>query len=98
MSDNTNFAYLDVGEKAMVTLDRNALTDSLFSARSNYASVTLIGNDVVQLSKLCRTIMGYSLNNAFALLDGTECEAIFVTKDEQVLTTSGLSREQQVAA
>ena len=92
-----NFAFLDIGEKAMVTLNRNELSESV-DCRYHLASVTIIGKDAVQLSKLCYTVSGYSLNEALAFLKGTEFEAILVTKDEQVFTTCGLSRERQIAA
>ena len=96
-SEEENFAYLDVGEKSIVTIYRNKLKNMLFS-HSNLESVTLIGNDPVQLSKLCCTVIGYSVNEALALLKRSVFEAIIVTKDEQVFTTSGLSRERQIAA
>ncbi|MBQ3330642.1 MAG: FAD:protein FMN transferase [Ruminococcus sp.] len=92
-----NFAFLDVGEKAIVTLNQKELSESA-DCRHHLASVTLIGKDAVQLSKLCYTVSGYSLNEALAFLKGTEFEAIIVTKDEQVFTTCGLSRERQIAA
>lgn len=88
-----NFAFLDVGSKAIVTLYQDAA-----DSRGDLASVTLIGDDAAQLSKMCAAVIGYSLHNAFALLDGAEVEAIFVTKDEQVFTTGGLSREHRIAA
>lgn len=93
-----NFAYLDLGEKAMVTLNQDQLQETALTRRSNIASVTLIGNDAVQLGKLCRTVIDYSPDNALALLDGTDFEAIFVTKDEQVITTPGVFGKQQIAA
>ena len=96
--DPRYFAYLDLGEKAMVTLNRNEWRGTDFTARSNIASVTLIGNDAVQLSQLCTDVIGYSLREAIDLLNGTDFEAIFVTNDKQVLTTSGLSQKQQCAA
>lgn len=93
-----NFAYLDIGEGAVVTLYQDELKSTAFNRRGNSASVTLIGKDAVQLSKLCYTVIGYSLDDAYAMLNGSEYEAIFVTKDEEVFTTYGLSREQQLAA
>lgn len=93
-----NFAFLDVNEKSVVTLYRNELKNTLFSRRSNLESVTLIGSDAVQLCKMCCTVIGYMLNEALALLKRSGFEAIIVTKDEQVITTSGLSRERQLAA
>ena len=92
-----NFAFLDVEEKAMVTLNQNNLSDTT-GAHHRLASITLIGKDAVQLSEMCCTVIGYALNEALAFLKGTEFEAIIVTKDEQVFTTSGLSRERQIAA
>ena len=92
-----DFAFIDAGEKAMVTLNQNKLPGTI-DTRHNLASVTPIGNDAVQLSKMCYTVIGYSLNEALAFLEETECEAIIVTKDEQVFTTDGLSRERQLAA
>lgn len=96
--DPRYFAYLDLGEKSMVTLISSELQETAFTQRSNIASVTLIGSNAVQLSELCDAMIGYSSDDAFALLDGTDMEAILVTKDEQVLTTQGLSRKQQIAA
>lgn len=96
--DPRYFAYLDLGEKSMVTLIASDPQETAFTRRSNIASVTLIGSDTVQLSKLCDAMIGYSSDEALALLDGTSIEAILVTKDEQVLTTSGLSQKQQIAA
>lgn len=96
--DPRYFAYLDLGEKSMVTLIASELQETAFTQRSNIASVTLIGSDTVQLSELCAAVIGYSLSDALALLDGTGIEAIIVTKDEQVLTTKGLSQKQQIAA
>ena len=97
-NDEENFAFLDVNEKSVVTLYRNELKNTLFSRRSNLESVTLIGSDAVQLCKMCCTVIGYMLNEALALLKRSGFEAIIVTKDEQVFTTSGLSRERQLAA
>lgn len=94
IKSKVSFAFLDVGEKAIVTLYQNTVQ----KGQNDLACVTLIGNDAVQLSKLCSTVIGYSLDDAYAMLNGTEYEAIFVTKDEQVFTTYGLSREQQYAA
>lgn len=96
--DPRYFAYLDLGEKSMVTLIASDPQETAFTRRSNIASVTLIGSDTVQLSELCAAVIGYSSDEALALLDGTSIEAILVTKDEQVLTTSGLSQKQQIAA
>ncbi|MBQ6413074.1 MAG: FAD:protein FMN transferase [Ruminococcus sp.] len=96
--DPRYFAYLDLGEKSMVTLIASDPQETAFTRRSNIASVTLIGSDTVQLSELCAAVIGYSSDEALALLDGTGIEAILVTKDEQVLTTSGLSQKQQIAA
>ena len=98
LESSGNFAFLDIGEGTMVTLYQDKLQDTAFNRRSNLASVTLIGTDAVQLSKLCYTVIGYSLEDAYAMLNDTEYEAIFVTKDEQVFTTYGLSREQKRAA
>ena len=58
----------------------------------------LTGTLAVQLSELCAAVIGYSSDETFALLDGTDIESILVTKDEQVLTTQGLSQKQQIAA
>ncbi len=96
--DPRYFAYLDICEKSMVTLISSELQDTAFTRRSNIASVTLIGNDAVQLSKLCAAVIGYSSAEALSLLNETDFEAILVTKDEQVLTTQGLSQKQQIAA
>lgn len=96
-NEEVNFAFLDVGEKSIVTVCRNKLKNMLFS-HSNIESVTLIGNDPVQLGKLCCTMIGYTVNEALALLKKSLFEAIIVTKDEQVFTTSGLSRERSLAA
>ena len=96
--DERNFAYLDVDEKSIVTLYRNELKNTLFSRSSNVESVTLIGSDAVRLCKMCCTVIGYMLNEALAYLNRSGFEAIIVTKDEQVFTTSGLSRERQIAA
>lgn len=96
--DPRYFAYLDLGEKSMVTLISSELKETAFTRRSDIASVTLIGIDAVQLSKLCAAVIGYSSAEALALLDETDFEAILVTKDEQVLTTQGLSQKQQIAA
>lgn len=96
--DPRYFAYLDLGEKSMVTLIASEPEETAFTQRSNLASVTLIGSNAVQLSELCDAMIGYSSDEALALLDGTDMEAILVTKDEQVLTTQGLSRKQQIAA
>lgn len=98
LSDEQNFAYLDVNEKSVVTLYRNELKNTLSGRRSNVESVTLIGSDAVQLCKMCCIVIGYMLNEALALLNGSGFEAIVVTRDEQVFTTSGLSRERQIAA
>ena len=96
--DPRYFAYLDLGEKSMVTLIASELQETAFTQRSDIASVTLIGNDAVQLSKSCAAVIGYSSAEALSLLDETDFEAILVTKDEQVLTTQGLSQKQQIAA
>ena len=96
--DPRYFAYLDLGEKSMVTLISSELQETAFAQSSNIASVTLIGSNAVQLSELCTAVIGYPPGEAFALLDGTGIEAILVTKDEQVLTTQGLFRKQQIAA
>lgn len=96
-SEEVNFAFLDVGEKSIVTACRNKLKNMLFS-RSSIESVTLIGSDTVQLGKMCCTVIGYMLNEALAFLNRSGFEAIIVTKDEQVFTTSGLSRKRQIAA
>ncbi len=96
--DPRYFAYLDLGEKSMVTLIASELQETAFTRRSNIASVTLIGSDTVQLSELCSAVIGYSSEEALTLLDGIGIEVILVTKDEQVLTTSGLSQKQQIAA
>lgn len=81
-----------------MTLIASELQETAFTRRSNLASVTLIGSNAVQLSELCAAVIGYSPSDALALLDGTGIEAILVTKDEQVLTTKGLSQKQQIAA
>ncbi len=96
--DPRYFAYLDLGKKSMVTLIASELQETAFTQRSNIASVTLIGSNAVQLSELCAAMIGYPPEEALTLLDGTGFEAIIVTKDEQVLTTSGLSQKQQIAA
>ena len=96
--DPRYFAYLDLSEKSMVTLISSELQETAFTQRSNIASVTLIGSDTVQLNELCAAVIGYPLEEALTLLDGTGFEAIIVTKDEQVLTTKGLSQKQQIAA
>ena len=96
--DPRYFAYLDLGENAIVTLVQSEMRKTAFSRRSDLASVTLIGNDAVQLSKMCATVIGYSSAEALKLLNETDFEAILVTKDEQVLTTQGLSQKQQIAA
>ena len=97
-SEEVNFAFLDVDDKSIVTLYRNELKNTLFSRRSNVESVTLIGGDAVRLCKMCCTVIGYMLNEALAYLNRSGLEAIIVTKDEQVYTTSGLSRERPLAA
>lgn len=97
-NDERNFAYLDVNENSIVTLYRNEMKNTVFSRRSNVESVTLIGGDAVRLCKMCCTVIGYMLNEALAYLNRSGFEAIIVTKDEQVFTTSGLSRERQIAA
>ena len=97
-TDERNFAFLDVGEKSIVTICRNGLKDTVFSRSSNLQCITLIGSDAVQLCKMCCTVIDYVLNEALALLKRSGLEAIIVTKDEQVFTTSGLSRERQIAA
>ena len=96
-NEEVNFAFIDVSEKSIVTVCRNKLKNMLFRS-SNIESVTLIGSDPVQLSKLCCTTIGYTVNEALAMLKKSMFEAILVTKDEQVFTTSGLSRERQIAA
>ena len=96
--DPRYFAYLDLGEKSMVTLISSELQETAFTLRSNIASVTLIGSNAVQLSELCAAVIGYSSDEALESLERTDFEAILVTKDEQVLTTSGLSQKQQIAA
>ena len=95
---NENFAYLEISEKAMVTLYQNDYSDKEFIRESDLASVTLIGNDALLLSKVCYTLIGYSLKDAYALLYGTEYVAILVSQDGQVRVTGGLSQEQQTAA
>lgn len=97
-TDERNFAFLDVGEKSIMTICRNGLKNTVFSRSSNLQCITLIGSDAVQLSKLCCTLLGYTLSEALTLLNDSEFDAIFITKDEQVFTTSGLYREQQIAA
>lgn len=82
----------------MVTLIPNEPRNTFFSQRSDIASVTLIGGDTVRLSELCASVIGYSSDEALEYLDDIDFEAILVTKDEQVLTTSGLSQKQQIAA
>ena len=96
--DPRYFAYLDLDEKSMVSLIASELQETAFTQRSDLASVTLIGSDAVQLSELCTAVIGYSSDEALEYLDGTGIEAILVTKDEQVLTTQGLSQKQQIAA
>ena len=96
--DPRYFAYLDLGEKSLVTLISSELQETAFIRRSNIASVTLIGSNAVQLSELCAAVIGYPPEEALTLLDGTGIEAIIVTMDEQVLTTKGLSQKQQIAA
>ena len=96
--DPRYFAYLDLGEKSMLTLIASEMEETPFTRRSNIASVTLIGSDTVHLSELCAAVIGYPPEEALTLLDGTGFEAIIVTKDEQVLTTKGLSQKQQIAA
>lgn len=97
-SDEQNIAFLDIGEKSIVTLYRNELKNTVYSRRSNVESVTLIGSNAVQLCKMCCTVIGFMLNEALAFLNRSGFEAIIVTKDEQVFTTSGLSRKRQIAA
>ena len=96
--EKENFAFLDVSEKSVVTLYRKELKNTVSGRRSNVESVTLIGSDAVQLCKMCCTVIGYMLNEALALLNKSGFEAIVVTRDEQVFTTSGLFREQPLAA
>ena len=96
--DPRYFAYLDLGEKSLVTLISSELQETAFIRRRNIASVTLIGSNAVQLSELCAAVIGYPPEEALTLLDGTGIEAIIVTMDEQVLTTKGLSQKQQIAA
>ena len=96
--DPRYFAYLDLGEKSMVTLIASEMEETAFTRRNNLESVTLIGSDTVQLSELCAAVIDYPPEETLTLLDGTGIEAILVTKDEQVLTTQGLSRKQQIAA
>ena len=96
--EKENFAFLDVSEKSVVTLYRKELKNTVSGRRSNVESGTLIGSDAVQLCKMCCTVIGYMLNEALALLNKSGFEAIVVTRDEQVFTTSGLFREQPLAA
>ena len=56
------------------------------------AGLTLIGDDAVKLSTLCNIAAGLSVDDAMALLNDTDVEAIFVTRGEQVACTDGLSK------
>ena len=91
--EGESFAFLDLGEKAMVSRCSDA---SLPCRTDALASVTLIGDNAVQLEALCGTALKLTVQNALSLLNDTEVEAIFVTMDQQVFTTSGLRRDREI--
>ena len=87
------FAFVDLKEKAMMTL---CAEPAAISKADALASVTLIGDNAVQLGALCTAALKLSVQDAMSLLNDTEVEAIFVTKAQQVYTTAGLFRSSEV--
>lgn len=101
--ENEHFAYIDVEDKAVVTKqlrDENGAPTARRHLRLTdeaLASVTLIGDNAVQLSALCNNAIDLSIKDAMALLNNTNVEAIFVTENQQVFTTDGLTKQQSAA-
>ena len=81
-----NFAYVELGEKAMFTLRTNRSAND----PRKIASVTLIGSNALQLGALCAKVAAMTIDNAVALLNNSEIEAIIVTATQRVVTTRGL--------
>lgn len=97
--DNADFAFVDVENKAVVTRQLRDETGvcttprTLRLADESLASVTLIGENAVQLSALCNNVFPMTLKDAKALLNDTDVEAIFVTETQEVFTTDGLMKQ-----
>ena len=89
-----NFAYVELGEKAMFTLRTNRSADD----PRKIASVTLIGSNALQLGALCAKVAAMTIDNAVALLNNSEIEAIIVTASQRVVTTRGLREQGSKAA
>ncbi len=85
-NNEENFAYVELGEKAMFTLRTNRSTND----SRKIASVTLIGSNALQLGALCAKVAAMTIDNAVALLNNSEIEAIIVTATQRVVTTRGL--------
>ena len=85
-NNEENFAYVELGEKAMFTLRMNRSADD----PRKIASVTLIGSNALQLGALCAKVAAMTIDNAVALLNNSEIEAIIVTATQRVVTTRGL--------
>lgn len=102
-AEDGNFAYIDIEDKAVVTKqlrDKNGIPVTRKALRLTdeaLVSVTLIGDNAVQLSALSNTALNLSLKDAMALLNDTNVEAIFVTEGQQVRTTDGLTKRQSAA-
>lgn len=85
-NNEENFAYVELGEKAMFTLRTNRSAND----PRKIASVTLIGSNAIQLGALCAKVAAMTIDNAVALLNNSEIEAIIVTATQRVVTTRGL--------
>ena len=89
-----NFAYIDVKDKAVVSagLYTQGFPENTKDGNGALASLTLIGDNAVQLSALCNAASRKSAKDALAFLNDTEVEAIFVTRGQDVLSTDGLTK------
>ena len=101
----TPFAYVDVGEKAVVssglyeqgvTIDGKSYHHIIdpktgYPSNSPLAGITLIGDCAEMLDAVSTAAFMMELSDAVRFLEKLGIEAIFVTKDRRIYTTDGIS-------
>lgn len=99
-----SFAYIDLSDKAVVTsglYEQGTVIDGIHChhiidpitgrpSDANLMGVTLIGDRAEQLDALSTAVFMMGIRRGISLLEQLGIEAIFVTKDGNVHTTSGL--------
>ena len=102
---NTPFAYVEAGEKAVVTsglYEQGAVIDGkyyhhIIHPKTGYpsdfplAGITLIGDSAEELDALSTSAFMMEIADAVRFLQMRDIEAVFVTKERQIFTTNGLN-------